>query len=104
MYSDVEISTGSKGDVVAVPASAVIDSGSRQVVLVYLGDGRYDPREVKLGRAGDGFREILSGVSEGDKVVVNGNFLIDAESNLQSALKGFSTPPTSAPSSTEASQ
>ncbi len=99
MYGDVEISTSSKADVVAVPTSAVIYSGNRQVVLVDLGDGRYDPREVKLGRAGDGYVEVQRGVSEGDKVVVNGNFLIDAESNLQSALRGFS-----APSTTEASQ
>ena len=42
----------------------------------------------------DGFVEVTSGVAEGDKVVVNGNFLIDAESNLQAALKGFSTPST----------
>ncbi len=67
--------------------SAVIDSGNRQVVLLDLGEGRYEPRDVKLGRKGNGFTEILSGVSEGDKVVVNGNFLIDAESNLQAALE-----------------
>lgn len=94
MYGDVEIATGSKADVVTVPASAVIDSGTRQVVLMDLGGGRYEPREVKLGRTGDGYREVLSGVSEGEKVVVNGNFLIDAESNLQAALKGFSAPST----------
>ncbi|MBY0560105.1 efflux RND transporter periplasmic adaptor subunit [Hyphomicrobium sp.] len=102
MYGDVEIATGSKADVVSVPASAVIDSGNRQVVLVELGKGRYEPREVKLGRTGDDFREVLSGVSEGDRVVVNGNFLIDAESNLQAALKGFTAPST--PAATEATQ
>ncbi len=94
MYGDVEIAAGTKADVVAIPASAVIDSGTRQVALVDLGDGHYDPREIKLGRTGGGFREVLSGVAEGDKVVVNGNFLIDAESNLQAALKGFSAPST----------
>ncbi len=52
-------------------------------------EGRYEPKNVKIGRKGDGFIEILSGVTEGNKVVTNGNFLIDAESNLQSALKGF---------------
>jgi Cu(I)/Ag(I) efflux system membrane fusion protein len=93
MYGNVEIATGSNEKVVAVPASAVIDSGSRQVVLLDRGEGRYEPRDVKLGRRGDGFIEVLSGVSEGDKVVVNGNFLIDAESNLQAALKGFSPAP-----------
>lgn len=92
MYADVEIATGTNKDVVTVPASAIIDSGNRQVVLVDLGEGRYEPRGIKLGRNGDGFTEILSGLSEGENVVVNGNFLIDAESNLQSALKGFVAP------------
>jgi Cu(I)/Ag(I) efflux system membrane fusion protein len=103
MYGDVEIATGDNADALAVPASAVIDSGNRQVVLLDLGKGRYEPRDVKLGRTGDGFRAVLSGLSEGDKVVVNGNFLIDAESNLQSALKGFAAP-SPAPSTTEVSQ
>ena len=97
MYADVEVATGTNEDVVAVPSGAVIDSGSRQVVLLDQGDGRYEPRDVKLGRKGDGFFEVVSGIAEGDRVVVNGNFLIDAESNLQAALKGFA-----APSNTEA--
>ena len=104
MYGDVEITTGGNGNMVAVPASAAIDSGNRQVVLLDLGNGRFEPREIKLGRKGDGFVEVLSGVSEGDQVVVNGNFLIDAESNLQSALKGFDAPSPSTPSATEAGQ
>ncbi len=48
---------------------------------------------MKLGRRGDGYVEVMSGLQEGDSVVVNGNFLIDAESNLQSALKGLTAPP-----------
>ena len=94
MYGDVEIAAGSNDAVIAVPSSAVIDSGNRQVVLLELGEGRYEPRDVRLGRKGDGFTEILSGVADGDKVVVNGNFLIDSESNLQAALKNFSVPAT----------
>ncbi|NOT72568.1 MAG: efflux RND transporter periplasmic adaptor subunit [Hyphomicrobium sp.] len=93
MYGSAEIATGDGNDaVVTVPSSAIIDSGSQQVVLVALGEGRYDPRRVKLGRIGDGFTEIIDGVSEGDKVVTNGNFLLDAESNLQAALKSFAAP------------
>ena len=92
MYADVEISTGSGEQVVAVPASAIIDNGNRQIVLLDIGNGRFEPREVKPGRRGDGFVEVMGGVREGDKVVINGNFLIDAESNLQSALKGFTAP------------
>jgi membrane fusion protein, copper/silver efflux system len=93
MYADVEIASGGSDAVLTVPASAVIDSGSRQVVLVEQGEGRYAPREVKLGRKGDGIVETLAGLAEGERVVVNGNFLIDAESNLQAALKGFAAPP-----------
>jgi membrane fusion protein, copper/silver efflux system len=104
MYGDVEIATGGNGNVLAVPASAIIDSGNRQVVLLDLGNGRFEPREIKPGRKGDGFVEVLGGVSESDQVVVNGNFLIDAESNLQAALKGFSEASPSTPSATEARQ
>ena len=93
MYADVDIATGSDEPVVAVPASAIIDSGARQVVIVAQGDGRFEPREVKLGRKGDGYVEVTSGVLDGESVVVNGSFLIDAESNLQAALKGLGAPP-----------
>jgi membrane fusion protein, copper/silver efflux system len=72
-----------------VPDSAVIDSGTRQVVLVSKGDGRFEPREVKLGRRGEGYTEITGGVEPGDDVVTSANFLIDAESNLKAALQTF---------------
>jgi Cu(I)/Ag(I) efflux system membrane fusion protein len=90
MYVDAEIETGSPSPVLAVPESAVLDSGSRQVVLIDKGEGRFEPREVKLGRHGGGFIEVREGVSEGEAVVTSANFLIDAESNLKAALKGFS--------------
>jgi Cu(I)/Ag(I) efflux system membrane fusion protein len=73
-----------------VPDSAVIDSGTRQVVLVQRAEGLFEPREVTLGRRSDGHVEVLQGVSAGEQVVVRANFLIDAESNLQTALDGFS--------------
>ena len=90
MYVDAEISTGSPDAILTVPESAVLDSGSRQAVLIDKGDGRFEPREVKLGHRGEGFVEISDGVSEGEAVVVAANFLIDAESNLKAALKSFS--------------
>jgi Cu(I)/Ag(I) efflux system membrane fusion protein len=89
MYVDAEIETGTPGPVLAVPESAVLDSGARQAVLVDKGKGRFEPREVKLGRHGGGYVEITSGVDEGETVVTSANFLIDAESNLKAALKGF---------------
>ncbi|MGZ8235250.1 efflux RND transporter periplasmic adaptor subunit, partial [Methylobacter tundripaludum] len=78
-----------KDEQLAVPDSAVIDSGTRQVVLVQRGEGRFEPHVVKLGRQADGYREVLAGLDAGDQVVTRANFLIDAESNLKSALDGF---------------
>ena len=91
MYATVEIEAlASKATALAVPDSAVIDSGSRQVVLIEKGEGRFAPREVKLGARGGGYTEVLDGLSEGERVVTSANFLIDAESNLKAALQGFS--------------
>jgi Cu(I)/Ag(I) efflux system membrane fusion protein len=67
----------------------VIDSGSRQVVVVQLAEGRFEPRPVKLGQRGGEFVQVLDGVKEGEQVVVTANFLIDAESNLKAALGGM---------------
>ena len=90
MYADVEIETDAgDGERLAVPNSAIINSGNRQVVLVSRGEGRFEPRDVKLGLRGEGYTEVQEGVAEGEDVVVSANFLIDAESNLQAALAGF---------------
>jgi Cu(I)/Ag(I) efflux system membrane fusion protein len=99
MYVDAEIETGSPDPVLAVPESAVLDSGTRQAVLIDKGEGRFEPREVKLGRRGGGYVEVADGVREGDAVVTSANFLIDAESNLKAALKSFGEAGTSASAS-----
>jgi Cu(I)/Ag(I) efflux system membrane fusion protein len=90
MYVDAEIDTGSGVPVVSIPESAVMDTGNRQAVLVDKGRGRFEPRDVKLGHRGNGYVEVHDGIAEGEPVVVSANFLIDAESNLKAALKGFS--------------
>jgi Cu(I)/Ag(I) efflux system membrane fusion protein len=90
MYVDAEIDIGSGEPVLSVPESAVMDTGSRQAIFVDKGQGRFEPREVKLGHRGAGYVEVLQGVADGESVVVAANFLIDAESNLKAALKGFS--------------
>jgi Cu(I)/Ag(I) efflux system membrane fusion protein len=101
LYGSVELIAGQQAQQqLAVPDSAVLDSGTRQVVLVQLADGLFEPRKVKLGRQADGYSEILQGVAEGEKVVVRANFLIDAESNLNAALEGMSSSP--APSEPQA--
>jgi Cu(I)/Ag(I) efflux system membrane fusion protein len=58
-------------------------------VIVDKGDGRFEPRDVKVGTQGGGFTEIRNGIASGEKVVVAANFLIDAESNLKAALSGM---------------
>lgn len=90
MFADVEFNAGSgDADRLVVPTSALIDSGNRQVVLVDMGEGRFDPRPVKVGLRGDGYVEIVEGITDGENVVVSANFLIDAESNLKAALSSF---------------
>jgi Cu(I)/Ag(I) efflux system membrane fusion protein/cobalt-zinc-cadmium efflux system membrane fusion protein len=76
-----------------VPASAVLQGGSRQVVFVARGQGSFEPREVQLGtRTDDGF-VVLKGLQAGDTVATSANFLIDSESQLQSAAGAYSPPP-----------
>ena len=99
MFAQVELATTNKGAVLTVPVSAVIDSGTRQMVLIQQGEGRFEPRDVKLGARSDNYVEVLQGLKDGEKVVVTANFLIDAESNLQAAVSGFGAAAPAAPSS-----
>jgi membrane fusion protein, copper/silver efflux system len=89
MAATVEIVTPLDGSRLAVPESAVIDSGRRQVVLVERGEGRYDPRPVKLGARVPGWVQVLDGLKPGERVVTQATFLIDAESNIRAALAAF---------------
>jgi membrane fusion protein, copper/silver efflux system len=91
MYASVEIDTSqsSRVPILTVPDSAILDSGTRQAVLVAHGQGRFEPRTVRVGVHGDGTTQILDGLKAGETVVVSANFLIDAESNLRAALSGF---------------
>lgn len=89
LYGTVEIKTGDTVAEVAIPESAVLDSGTRRMVLIELGGGAFEPREVELGSRGDGYVEVKGGVTVGERVVVDGNFLIDAESNLKAALESL---------------
>jgi Cu(I)/Ag(I) efflux system membrane fusion protein len=90
MYATVEIDAAvGKEPVLSVPNSAVLDSGTRQVVLVAMGEGRFEPRPVQLGLRSDGWVQVLGGIKPGERVVTSANFLIDAESNLRAALQGF---------------
>lgn len=89
MFGQVEIVTGNPRPVLAVPEAAVIDSGTRQTVIVDLGEGRFVPRAVRTGARADAWVAISEGLREGERVVSRANFLIDSESNLKAALDGF---------------
>jgi len=89
MYVDAEIGVGTPDPVLTVPNSAVLDSGERQVVFVDKGEGRLEPRNVKPGFRAGGLTEIRDGLQDGERVVTSANFLVDAESNLNAALKSF---------------
>ncbi|MBL8398219.1 MAG: efflux RND transporter periplasmic adaptor subunit [Candidatus Accumulibacter sp.] len=89
MFARVDLPAAEKNKLLTVPNSAVIDSGRRQIVLVEVGEGRFTPREVKLGARDDERVAVIEGLRPGERVVVSANFLIDAESNLRAALDGF---------------
>ncbi len=85
MYADVEIKID-LGENLVIPESAVLDSGTRQIVFVDMGNGYFEPREVKIGQRSDDWVIVLGGIKEGENVVSSGNFLVDSESKLKSAI------------------
>ena len=89
MYGEVEFQTGGTRRLV-VPKTAVLNSGDHQTVFVDRGNGYFEPRDVKIGAQTDGRIEILSGLKPGERIVISGNFLIDSESQLKTALGGAS--------------
>ena len=89
-YADVSIeASASDRTALAIPESAVIDDGTRQIAFVSLPGGLFQPRNLVLGARANGYAEVRSGLSEGERIVTSGNFLVDAESNLQTALQTF---------------
>ena len=81
------------GRQLVIPASGVLQSGTRQIVFVDRGEGYLEPRQVELGpRAGDEFI-VLKGLKAGERIITSANFLIDSESQLQAALGSFVPPP-----------
>ncbi len=91
MYADVFLHVN-LGDGLVVPDGAVINAGDRRLVFLDRGEGRFEPREVRLGiKVNGGGVQVLSGLSEGDRVVTAANFLLDSESSLKAALSGMSS-------------
>jgi Cu(I)/Ag(I) efflux system membrane fusion protein len=88
MFADVELAVEDSEGIV-IPASALMDTGERQVVFVRQGADTFVPRQVQVGVRGQGKVLVLSGLSEGEQVVIRANFLLDSESGLRAAIAGM---------------
>ncbi|WP_297888631.1 hypothetical protein [Sulfurihydrogenibium sp.] len=66
-----------------VPSSAIVDTGTKQIVFLESEDGKYIPKKVKIGKCNIDYCQVLDGLKEGDKVVVKGNFMLDSEAQIK---------------------
>jgi Cu(I)/Ag(I) efflux system membrane fusion protein len=92
MFATVRLSPAASQDVLLVPSEAVIQTGTRTVVITALGGGRFAPVEVVLGAESNGQAEVREGLSAGQKVVASGQFLIDSEASLRGTLRRLDEP------------
>jgi Cu(I)/Ag(I) efflux system membrane fusion protein len=88
MFGEVTLQAEAR-EGIRIPSDAVIDSGSRKVVFVALGEGKFQPREVDVGPATGDVVEVRSGLKVGERVVTRANFLVDSESRLRASLAGL---------------
>jgi len=86
MYANVKIESEITKAGIAVPTEAIIRSGERNIVVVDLGEGRFEPRDIELGAEADGYYQVLSELQAGERVVTSSQFLIDSESKLKEAI------------------
>jgi Cu(I)/Ag(I) efflux system membrane fusion protein len=93
MFVSLDFEAMAGGPQLLVPSEAVIVTGERSVVIVAREDGGYDVAEVTAGAEADGKTVILSGLTEGQSIVLSGQFLIDSEASLKSALTRLTTQP-----------
>lgn len=88
MFTTVRIETRRKEGALLVPTEAILNSGERQLVFVAIGLGKYEARELVTGLSGKGHvTEVLKGLTEGERVVTSGQFLLDSESQLREAVQ-----------------
>lgn len=88
MYANITLQTDTEYDVLVIPNESVIRSGVRNIVFVTREEGKFEPREIKLGaEAEDGLIKVASGLLEAERIVTSGQFLLDSESNAQEAIK-----------------
>ncbi len=86
MYANVKIFGGAKENTIVIPLEGLIRTGREQRVIVALGEGRFEAREVMAGIESGNYVEILNGVNEGDDIVISGQFLIDSEASMRGSI------------------
>ena len=87
MYANVRIFGGPKDNIIVIPLEGLIRTGRDERVIIDLGEGRFEARDVVAGIESGDYVEIMQGVDEGDRVVVSGQFLIDSESSMRAGIK-----------------
>src|ERR1039458_2843456 len=97
MFATVELTAELSPSAVLVPDSAILRSGENNTVFVALEGGKFEPRAVALGLSAEGNRsQVLSGLSEGERIVTSGQFMLDSESQLREAIQKMLRPGTGA--------
>ncbi len=89
MFANVVIEGIDLGEFPVIPENAVIRSGTKDIVILSIGNGKFKPTRVKLGGYSDGLYQVLEGLTEGNKIVTSAQFLIDSESNLRAAVNQY---------------
>ncbi len=94
MYVNVQLAARTIPDAMVIPTNAILDSGDKQTVFVALGNGRFEPRRIKVGLQGEGGKtQVLQGLLAGDRVVTSAQFMLDSESQLKEAIQKMLEPP-----------
>jgi Cu(I)/Ag(I) efflux system membrane fusion protein len=92
MYANVKIYGGAKENTIVIPLEGLIRTGREQRVIIALGDGKFEARNVRAGIESGNYVEILEGVNQGDKIVVSGQFLVDSEASMRASFKRMTEP------------
>jgi Cu(I)/Ag(I) efflux system membrane fusion protein len=92
MYANVKIFGGAKKNTIVIPLEGLIRSGREERVILALGDGRFEAREVRAGIESGNYVEILEGVEQGEEIVISGQFLIDSEASMRASLNRMAEP------------
>lgn len=89
MFVQVKFAAPAGSDVLAIPRSAVLDTGTRTIAYVAMSNGEFEGREVRLGAPGNDYYPVLSGLKEGERIVSQGNFLIDSQTRITGGMTGL---------------